>query len=891
MAYLSCMLVIIGFHLIYSHLISFESHQKDLDHQTLNITGDFLSRVESLRMDASFLATVPVIQDIQQAIDLGGSDQTDGSINQLKDRLAFIFREMLIAKPHYLQLRLIGVANAGKEIVRVEWKGSRLQRTAEGLLQSKSGETYYKESIKIPQGNVYLSEFTLNREWSKVEFPPKMVIRAAAPIFDNEGKVFAVLVINMLAQKALAGLIEFNNQEQFSNIYNSELKYLASSSEVLGGDKAKRELIEEDALFLQKATLERPMTEGKAGGHLIVAKKLFYDPLNPDRFLGVVTRSPLSHLYSHIFEEFIYEIVLSIFLACIAIFFSFRSLKGQTRPLQNLRDLAKRLSRGEKVPRPEELAHKDDELSELASAFYDMADEIYLKSAMISAQKDAVDETALISETDPGGLITYANDKFSHISGFCLEELIGSNHRIISSGYHSKSFFENLWGTISSGRIWRGEIKNKRKDGTYYWVDSSIVPIKDKNGKIEKYISVRFDITAKRAHEELVKEMEYELSHQKKLLETSSRLASLGEISAGIAHEINNPLAIMLLKLDDLKEQYSQQSAIDSDAMKSFEFIDDAINRISNITSGLKYLSKGRNSNQNEACNIYFEVKRSFDLVRELYRNKGIKISNNSKKSKTLVQCPSTYIHQILLNLISNAKDALANNPDAEIKINVVEAGDSVSLIVEDNGPGIPPDIQERIFEPFFTTKGVDEGTGIGLSMCFSMVNAVDGKLICDSNNQGTKFECKFNLAQKAKRACDLQAVNSNEGRNISSTNTIKILLVEDEAGFLEILADELSKIGHMVTSANSAILALEIVKKEYFDVIISDRNMPQMDGTQFFAEIKAHNLAENTFKILMSARINVDKEKYGIDATIMKPFRIKSLIPLLANVENRIGK
>ncbi|MEW5858894.1 MAG: PAS domain S-box protein, partial [Cyanobacteriota bacterium] len=121
-------------------------------------------------------------------------------------------------------------------------------------------------------------------------------------------------------------------------------------------------------------------------------------------------------------------------------------------------------------------------------------------------RQNALDESAIVSETDLKGTITYANERFCQISGYTQEELIGQNHRIVNSGYHPKSFFQDFWATIYRGGVWKGEIKNKRKDGSFYWVDTTVSPIFDTTGNIVKYIGIRFDITQqKEAAERLIK--------------------------------------------------------------------------------------------------------------------------------------------------------------------------------------------------------------------------------------------------------------------------------------------------------------------------------------------------------------------------------------------------
>src|SRR5688572_29281681 len=143
--------------------------------------------------------------------------------------------------------------------------------------------------------------------------------------------------------------------------------------------------------------------------------------------------------------------------------------------------------------------------------------------------KRALDHAAIVATTDVTGRITYVNDKFVEISGYSPQELIGQGHRIINSGYHPKEFIRNLWVTIANGRVWHGEIRNRAKDGTLYWVDTTIVPFLDGRGKPYQYIAIRADITARKAAEDR--------------LAQQAALARLGQMAAVVAHEVRNPLA------------------------------------------------------------------------------------------------------------------------------------------------------------------------------------------------------------------------------------------------------------------------------------------------------------------------------------------------------------
>src|SRR6476620_10610180 len=166
--------------------------------------------------------------------------------------------------------------------------------------------------------------------------------------------------------------------------------------------------------------------------------------------------------------------------------------------------------------------------------------------ARLDEMRYALDQAAIVAITDQRGVITYVNDQFCAISRFSREELLGQDHRIVNSGHHPKEFIRNLWRTIANGRVWRGELRNRAKDGSFYWVDTTIVPFVDGRGKPRQYLSIRSDITAR-------KEAEAQIREQAALLQPR-------QLTAMVAHEVRNPLTGLRASLEILNGRFPSAS-------------------------------------------------------------------------------------------------------------------------------------------------------------------------------------------------------------------------------------------------------------------------------------------------------------------------------------------
>jgi len=317
--------------------------------------------------------------------------------------------------------------------------------------------------------------------------------------------------------------------------------------------------------------------------------------------------------------------------------------------------------------------------------------------------KYALDQSTIVATTDRLGNITYANDKFCQISQYSRAELLGQNHRIINSRYHPREFFQEMWRTIASGQLWHGEIRNRAKDGSYYWVDTTIVPFLDDEGPFQ-YVAIRHDITARK--------------HAEAELRERSALTRLGQMAAVVAHELKNPLAGLRGALEIIRRRMS-------DTLPDHEIIGEMIARIDSLNQMVQdLLVFARPTTPTMAPVQMGQIARETAKLLATDPEMGVVRVEVTGADPTL-PADAELMKGVLLNLLINAAQAVGR--EGRIGVSIVEQDETCHVRVTDEGPGIPEDIRERIFDPFFTTK--HRGTGLGLSVARRTVELHGGHL------------------------------------------------------------------------------------------------------------------------------------------------------------------
>jgi PAS domain S-box-containing protein len=356
--------------------------------------------------------------------------------------------------------------------------------------------------------------------------------------------------------------------------------------------------------------------------------------------------------------------------------------------------------------------------------------------------RNALDQSAIVAFTDSKGTITYVNDKFCEISKYSREELIGQNHRIINSRYHPKEFFVELWKTIAAGKIWRGEVKNKAKDGSYYWVFTTIVPFMTSGGRPFKYVAIRVDITD-------VKRMQEESERSRAALLHSEKMASVGELAAGIAHELGNPLATIRGRMEFLEMQLQAGKAGQAETLTTLNTVKQLCDRMAGIIRGMRSLSRDGTNDPFQKIAVGRLINDVLGFAWEGFQRHGIDVQPLEVDDSLEVWCQETQIGQVIVNLVNNAKDAILELPEKWIKIEAIDRDPFVEIAVTDSGHGITKEMQDEIMKPFFTTKAMGKGTGLGLSISTAIVESHGGTLRIDTECPHTRFVVRLPKKQR----------------------------------------------------------------------------------------------------------------------------------------------
>ena len=491
--------------------------------------------------------------------------------------------------------------------------------------------------------------------------------------------------------------------------------------------------------------------------------------------------------------------------------------------------------------------------------------------------------------TDQKGNIEYVNAAFMAATGYAREEVIGQNPRTLQSGKTPRERYDELWAALLAGRVWRGELINKRKDGSEYLEMATISPVRQADGKITHYVAVKSDITAQRKDQEeleeyriglewLVEQRTRELAQAKEAAEVASRAKST--FLANMSHEIRTPMnAIMGLGF------LLGQSELNDDQQEKVRKIHVAAKHLLGILNDVLDLSKieaGKMTLDDSVFSPAEELQAVASVIGEEARRKGLAIIVEADNLPPLVSGDPTRLRQAILNFAGNAikfteqgrvrlyGEVLENRPNDYL----------LRLSVSDTGPGIAPEVQARLFTAFEQADGSSTrrmgGTGLGLAISRHLARLMGGDAGVDSvPGQGSTFWLTVRVARTNARRNVVDMAELN-GASLRHDPPWHVLIVEDSEINRDIMGEILGDVGITIEMAEDGVKAVDMAARNRYNLILMDLQMPEMDGLEACRRIRQAGLNQDVPVIALTAnafdQVRHETRQAGMNDFVAKP-------------------
>jgi PAS domain S-box-containing protein len=503
--------------------------------------------------------------------------------------------------------------------------------------------------------------------------------------------------------------------------------------------------------------------------------------------------------------------------------------------------------------------------------------------------KTALDEHAIVAITDPKGKITYVNDKFCAISKYSREELLGQDHRIINSGFHPKEFIRTIWRTIGDGRVWKGEIKNKAKDGSFYWVDTTIVPFLDDQGKPRQYVAVRADITERKTFERALQQTNVELESAKSVAEKANRAKS--DFLSSMSHELRSPLNA-ILGFAQLMESASpaptaSQAGRIAQILQAGWYLLKLINEILDLA----VIESGQLSLSKESVSLSEVLSECRSMLEPEAQQRGISMIFPRFDKPVFVSADRTRLKQIIINLVSNAIKYNKENGTVVVDCAVSDP-ERIRISVKDTGAGLPPEKLAQLFTPFNRLGQENSsvaGTGIGLVVSKRLVELMDGVIGVESTvGVGSVFWCELSPA----KAPQLEVRNGETGAPVqpevpADTRLRTLLYVEDNPANMKLVEELIARSPDIrLETAVSGTLGIELARAVLPQVILMDINLPGISGVKVLRILRDDPATAHIPVIALSANAMPRDIEKGLEAGffryLTKPIKIGEFMDTL---------
>jgi PAS domain S-box-containing protein len=739
-------------------------------------------------------------------------EQPSGLRKRRIEREFLVFSEK---KALYDQIRFLD--KTGMEIVRINYRDGQPMAVTRRNLQNKASRYYFRETLELERGGVYISPLDLNVEKGHIEEPYKPMMRFGTPVFDRYGVKQGVVILNYFGARLIQNFtnaaanisdqIELVNSDgywlrtprkedewgfmfgndqtfgkhhqkewerikaaekgqfqagsdffTFQTLYPTRIAHLASDPWLIDIDEeisdihgpywkiiarvSPRELAAGLSLFTQRHWALYLAILGLSGlGAWLLT-------ITQTKHRQAEAQGEYERRFRHTLEN--------IELAAVALDRNgrvtfcndyFLSLTGWQRKQvvgQNwlehfipegkrheMRELLDCMDTPATFPTHYEnqVTTKDNSLRLIAwnnTLSYDAqgraigitgigedVTEQRITEVTLRKLSRAVEQSpATVMITDRNGHIEYTNPKFTQVTGYQQEEIIGLNPRILKSGETTPEEYANLWNTIISGGEWRGELHNRKKNGELFWESASISPIRNQLGEITNFLAVKEDITER-------KRLEQEVDIRNRELARNQALAAMGRMASMVAHDLRNPLSSVKMTLQILGKRTGEKTNEEVHELRQIAL--EQIRYMEDILSDMLTYSR-----PDAIKPEWITVDKMIDIAISLTQRKldelGVEVVTQYQPGLPTLHGDATKLRQVISNLITNAAQAAQDNndnPNSRVEIDAMmhlgPEGTGIRIEICDNGRGINAEDQERLFEPFFTTRA--KGTGLGLAI------------------------------------------------------------------------------------------------------------------------------------------------------------------------------
>ncbi len=465
------------------------------------------------------------------------------------------------------------------------------------------------------------------------------------------------------------------------------------------------------------------------------------------------------------------------------------------------------------------------------------------------------------------GVMLYASPGAEQLLGLGQDQMLNELfHRILPD----EAVRNDIWKTMSESReINLKEVSLTRGDGRK--IDAALSARRISYQSEDAMVIGLYDLTER-------KQAEAKITHQQEALQQSEKMAALGGLLAGVAHELNNPLSVVVGQTTLLMEGSTEPKVI-MRAEKIFK----AADRCARIVKSFLALAR-RKPPERKLVDVNAVISAALELLGYQIRTGNIIIDLGLAPDLPGIMGDSDQLTQVITNLVMNASQAMENwQGPRRISVRTRQLESQVSIIIADTGPGIPGEIRARIFEPFFTTKSSKGGTGVGLSLCLNIIASHDGQITFeDTKGGGATFVILLPVTDEAR---------NNVPQNLDQATLLpqhmKILLVDDELEIAQTLADLLEPEGHNIDIAVNGSVALEKLRRSNYDMIISDLRMPVLDGPGLYEALQ-RELPSYLDKIIyvtgdtLSSHVQSFLSQYAVQV-VEKPYRLSDVRQAIA--------